>query len=89
MQQAIRPNCDNVTYNELVLNPKNFLIFLKDGDKIIGFISQNALGELSVQTTSAFDDAGDFYSMNEIVNFYSRKVGHEVTIWYEKVENCA
>ena len=89
MQQAIRPNCDNVTYNELVLNPKNFLIFLKDGDKIIGFISQNDLGELSVQTTSASDDAGDFYSMNEIVNFYSRKVGHEVTIWYEKVENCA
>ena len=89
MQQAIRPNCDIVTYNELVLNPESFLIFLKDGNKIIGFIFKNDMEELSVQTTSGFDDTNDFSSMSEIVDYYSKKVGHEVTIWYEKVENCA
>ena len=89
MQQAIKINCDIVTYNELVLNPESFLIFLKDGDKIIGFIFINDMDELSVQTSSRADDTSDFSSMNENIDYYSKKVGHEVTIWYEKVENCA
>ena len=89
MQQAIKPNCDIVTYNELVINPENFLIFLKDSDKIIGFISKNNLEELSVQTSSHSDDSCEFYSMDEIIDYYSKKVGHKVTIWYEKIKNCA
>ena len=90
MQQAIKPNCDIVTYNELIINPENFLIFLKDGDKIIGFIFKNDMDNFSVQETSCSKDTSDdFDSIQEMVDYYSKKLGHEVTVWYEKVEDCA